>query len=70
MMRDAITQQDVRELIAAGYVVVDDNVSGTVPHVTVADAVICLSGGKRWTEIKHVTLRSRPQVSRFLTARS
>ncbi|KGC70197.1 hypothetical protein DP57_5909 [Burkholderia pseudomallei] len=69
-MRDAITQQDVRELLAAGYAVVDENVSGTVTHVTVADPVNCLSGGKRWTEIKHVTLRSRPQVSRFLTARS
>lgn len=69
-MRDAIPQQDVRELLAAGYAVVDENVSGTVPHVTVADPVICLSGGKRCTEIKHVTLRSRPQVSCFLTARS
>lgn len=69
-MSNAITQQDVCELIAAGYAVVDDNVSGNVPHVTVADPVMCLCGGKRWTEFTHVTLRSRLQVSRFLAARS
>ncbi|RQQ77928.1 hypothetical protein DF134_36360 [Burkholderia stagnalis] len=69
-MSSVITQSDVRELAAGGYVIVDENVSGKAPYVTVADPVICPSGGKRWTEFSHVTLHSRMQVSHFLIARS
>ncbi|MGY6259207.1 hypothetical protein ACXIVK_37925 [Paraburkholderia caledonica] len=70
MMDRAITSDDVRELLAAGYAIVEDNSCAEVSHVTVADPVICLSGGRRWTETKDITLRTRAQVSRFLIARS
>ena len=69
-MDRAITTDDVRELMAAGYTIVEDKSCAEVPHVTVADPVICLSGGRRWTETKGVTLRTRAQASRFLIARS
>lgn len=69
-MDGAITPDDARELSAAGYAIVDDSSCAEVPHVTVADPVICLSGGMRWTETKNITLRTRAQVSRFLIARS
>ena len=66
-----ITQDDVRELVAAGYSIVDDKTIGEARHVTVADPVVCLGGGgKRWTEAAPVTLHSRSQVSRFINARS
>lgn len=69
-MDRAITYDDARELLAAGFAIVEDNSCAEVPHVTVADPVICLSGGRRWSETKEITLRSRGQVSRFLIARS
>ena len=69
-MDRAITPADARELSAAGYAIVQDNSCGEVPHVTIADPVICLCGGRRWTETKEITLRNRAQVSRFLIARS
>lgn len=63
----------VADLNSAGYEFFEVCVSdiGDRPgHIVVADPVLCLSGNKRWAEVRRVTLRSPSQVAKFIDERS
>ena len=63
----------VADLQSAGYEFFEGCVSPTGDrpgHIAVADPVLCLSGNKRWAEVRRVTLRTPAQVVRFIDERS
>lgn len=63
----------VADLQREGYLVIQDNTSGTGDRpgvILVADPVLCMSGNKRWAEVRKVYLRSPAEVVKFIEERS
>lgn len=68
---DPITHHHVAALQGAGYEIFEAVINEGAPgHIVVADPVLCMSGGKRWAEVRRETLRTGPAVWRFINERS
>ena len=63
----------VADLQQEGYLVIQDNTSDTGDRpgmIIVADPVLCMSGSKRWAEVRKVYLYTPGDVITFLDERS
>ena len=59
-------------LLTAGFEIFENNVceEGSRPgHIVVADPVLCMSGSRRWAEVRRVVLRTPRDVFRFINER-
>lgn len=65
-----LTHHHTSELQRAGYEILEACVNDNAPgRLVVADPVLCISGGKRWAEVRRVTLRTPAQVAKFIADR-
>ena len=61
-----ITTTHLASLARAGFEVLEHSAG----FVVVADPVLCMSGGRRWTETQPVRLTTAAQLYRFLIDRT
>ena len=67
---DYIDQRHIAGLIQAGYMVIESDIKDNAPgYIVVADPVLCLSGSKKWAEVRRVRLRTPIEVFRFIIER-
>lgn len=66
-----LTHHHVADIQTAGYEIFEAYINENAPgHIVVADPVLCVSGNRRWAEVRRVTLRTPAQVVRFISDRS
>ena len=68
-MMGKLTAAYVKRLENFGVKVIESHIHNEGGHVVVADIIHCSNGGgKKWTEERHITLRSNNEVFEYLQA--
>jgi hypothetical protein len=63
----SISQQDINMLNNEGHTIIESSLEQG--YIVVSDYVLCMSGGKRWTEEKQLRLTTHKQVLQYIIDR-